>query len=424
MPSPGLIVSAPSSGAGKTTVTLGLLAALGAAGAKLGPDYIDPGFHRAASGRPSRNLDPWAMRPGLLSALVHEAGADADLVIAEGAMGLFDGAEHPGASGHGGTAELARLTGWPVVLVVAADGMAQSVAALVQGFARFDHAVRVAGVILNRVASPRHERLLRGALTDIPVLGAIPRDKGLALPSRHLGLVQAEEAPDLAAFVAHAAQVARDHCDLDAIRALARPTIIAPGPAPALLPPPGQRVAVASDIAFRFAYPHLLDGWRRLGAEILPFSPLADQAPAADADAVYLPGGYPELHAGRLAAAATFLAGLARVPVVYGECGGYMVLGRGLIDADGTRHAMAGLLPVETSFARRRLHLGYRLATSTAATPFGPAGQAFRAHEFHYASVLSGDGVDPAFRLADGGGVGARAGAVFGSFLHLIDMAS
>ncbi|MBN9527507.1 MAG: cobyrinate a,c-diamide synthase [Alphaproteobacteria bacterium] len=420
MPPPGLIVSAPASGAGKTTVTLGLLAALGAAGAKLGPDYIDPGFHRAASGRPSRNLDPWAMRPSLLASLVNETGADADLIIAEGAMGLFDGAEHPGARGHGGTAELARATGWPVVLVVPADGMAQSVGALVQGFARFDPMVSIAGVILNRVASPRHERLLRSGLGEMPVFGAIPRDAALALPSRHLGLVQAEEAPDLAAFVAHAAQVARDHCDLAAIRAAARPTILARPDPPVALPPLGQRIAVASDVAFRFAYPHLLDGWRRAGAEILPFSPLADEVPQGDA--VYLPGGYPELHAGRLAASSRFLAGLARMPVAYGECGGYMVLGHGLVDADGTRHRMAGLLPVETSFARRRLHLGYRLAKSVATTPFGPAGTLFRAHEFHYASVVAGDGVDPAF-IVDGTAVGARAGGVFGSFLHLIDMA-
>jgi cobyrinic acid a,c-diamide synthase len=361
------------------------------------------------------------MRPELLASLVHETGTDADLVIAEGAMGLFDGAEHPGAQGHGGTAELARATGWPVVLVVAADGMAQSVGALVQGFARFDAEVRIAGVILNRVASPRHERLLRGALGDVTVFGAIPRDAALALPSRHLGLVQAEEAPDLAGFVAHAAQVVRDHCDLAAIRAAARPTLLARPDTPAMLPPPGQCIAVASDVAFRFAYPHLLDGWRRAGAEIRPFSPLADEAP--DGDAVYLPGGYPELHAGRLAAATRFLAGLARIPVIYGECGGYMVLGRGLIDAAGAHHRMAGLLPVETSFARRRLHLGYRLVETAAATPFGAAGSRFRAHEFHYASVVSGDGVDPAFRLADGTSVGARAGGVFGSFLHLIDMA-
>ncbi|MGQ3029511.1 MAG: cobyrinate a,c-diamide synthase, partial [Ferrovibrionaceae bacterium] len=290
----------------------------------------------------------------------------------------------------------------------------------VQGFARFDPMVSIAGVIRNRVASPRLERLLRCGLGDMPVFGAIPRDAALALPSRHLGLVQAEEAPDLAAFVAHAAQVARDHCDLAAIRAAACPTILARPDPPVALPPLGQRIAVASDVAFRFAYPHLLDGWRRAGAEILPFSPLADEVPQGDA--VYLPGGYPELHAGRLAASSRFLAGLARMPVAYGECGGYMVLGHGLVDADGTRHRMAGLLPVETSFARRRLHLGYRLAESVATTPFGPAGTLFRAHEFHYASVVAGDGVDPAF-IVDGTAVGARAGGVFGSFLHLIDMA-
>ena len=408
---PGLILAAPSSGAGKTTVTLGLLRALRdrgvpVRGAKSGPDYIDPRFHEAASGRPCPNLDAWAMPPETLRAL---AAGEGPLLI-EGAMGLFDGA----ADGRGRVADLARLLDLPVVLVVDAARMAQSVAPLVRGFAAEEAGVRVAGVILNRVGSDRHETLLRAAC-PLPVLGAVHRDTGLATPSRHLGLVQAEERPDLDAFLARAGARMAAQVDLDALLALAAPLAEA---APPVWRPPAQRIALARDAAFRFAYPHMLDAWSRGGAEILPFSPLADEAAPA-ADLVVLPGGYPELHAGRLAANARFLASL-RGRAVYGECGGYMVMGDGLVDADGRRHAMAGLLRLETSFERRRLTLGYRRLTS----PVGPfAGEAL-GHEFHYATTTRAEGT-PLFEARDATGaalgpMGLREGLVRGSFAHVI----
>ena len=435
---PGLIVAAAASGAGKTTLTLGLLrhlarTGLRAASAKMGPDYIDREFHAAASGRYCLNLDPWAMRPDTLAGTVAAVEAGADLVICEGVMGLFDGI---GAAGQGSTATLAEVTGWPVVVVLDIRGQAATAAAVLSGLARHRPGLRVAGVILNRAGSPAHGETVaeacRIALPEVAVLGCILRSPALERPERHLGLVQAREHGDLARFLDHAADAVAGALDLPALRALACPATLAAAPPPSPLPPLGQRIAVADDLAFAVAYPAILDGWRRAGAEVAPFSPLAGEAPSDDADAVFLPGGYPELHAGRLAATAAWRDGLARAAAhgaaIYGECGGYMALGRGLVDAAGARHAMAGLLPVETSFARRKLHLGYRRMRALAATPLGPVGVGFRGHEFHYATVVEEGPGDALFQAADASGraigpAGRRDGAVFGSFLHLIDRA-
>lgn len=433
-PTPGLLVAAPRSGSGKTTVTLAIQRALArrglrVAGAKCGPDYIDPAFHRAATGRDSLNLDSFAMAPALVGTLAARAGAGADLVVAEGSMGLFDGVR--GEAGRtGASAEVALAMGWPVLLVLDVSGHAQSAAAVALGCARYEPGLTVAGVILNRVASERHGRLVADGLARIGLrgLGAIPRDPELALPERHLGLVQAEETAGLAARLEALADLAERCLDLDAIAALAAGG--RPGAGDAILPPPpGQRIAVARDAAFSFLYPHLALGWREVGAELSFFSPLADEAPPPDCDALWLPGGYPELHAGRLAGAGRFLAGLrafAETRPVHGECGGYMVLGRALVDAEGVAHPMAGLLPVETSFARRRLHLGYRVARLLADGPLGRAGSRLVGHEFHYAS--GGEAPAPGEALAavadaegrDLGLAGHRAGRVTGSFFHLI----
>jgi len=438
----GLIVAAPASGSGKTVITLALLrhfrdAGLAVASIKVGPDYIDPAFHGAASGRVCLNLDSWAMRPRTLGALAARAGTGAALVIGEGAMGLFDGAcvDTPAANGalaRGSSAEVARLTGWPVVLVVDARGMAASAAAMVHGFASHRPEVPLAGVIFNRLGGARHEQILRRACAPlgVPVLGCVPRDDGLALPARHLGLVQAGEHGCLEAFLDHAAGIVAATVDTGALHALARPCRLEAAPLAPVLPPLGRHIAVARDLAFAFAYPFVLDGWRAAGAEVSTFSPLADEAPAPGADAVYLPGGYPELHAGRLAANMHFLHGLraaaGRGASVYGECGGYMVLGRGLCDGEGTRHAMAGLLPLETSFARPRLALGYREVEALGETPLGKPGTGFRAHEFHFAAGGADGGAAPLFlgRDAQGrqtGQYGSHAGNIMGSFLHLID---
>ena len=442
----GLVIAAPASGSGKTTVTLALLRHLRNAGVrvaslKVGPDYIDPAFHAAASGRPCRNLDVWAMRRPTLTAAISAASEDADLVVAEGVMGLFDGA----TVDEGSTADAAALTGWPVVLVVDASAMAASAAAVVQGFAGFRDDVAVAGVVYNRVGSERHAALLRAATarTGIPVLGCLGREASLTLPDRHLGLVQAWEHPDLELFLTTAAETVGAAIEVDALLSLPRRARIGPtdaatpttaaaaaGASAEPLPMLGQRIAVACDEAFAFAYPLVLEGWQQAGAEVTRFSPIAGEVPPAGADAVYLPGGYPELHAGRIAAARGFLAGLRAAAVrgaaIYGECGGYMVLGEVLVDADGEPHAMAGLLPLATTFAERRLTLGYRTARTLGASPIGPAGARFRGHEFHYARVLHESGDAALFRCADARGndlgpAGRRVGTVAGSFVHLID---
>ncbi len=432
---PGLLVAAPRSSSGKTTVTLALMRALRrrglrVRGAKCGPDYIDPAFHQAATGEPSVNLDSFAMPGSLLDAVAGLAMADADVVIAEGSMGLFDGiVAREGATG--ANADIAARYGWPVILVLDVSGAAQSAAAVALGCARYDPRIKIAGVVLNKVASPRHRRLVETGLAriGIPVLGALMRDASLALPERHLGLVQARETGDLDLRLDRLADLAEAGLDLDAILAAASSTGIPHGET--FLPrPPGQRIAIASDSAFSFLYPHLEIGWRRAGAELVAFSPLADEAPAPDCDVCWLPGGYPELHAGTLAQAHTFRHGLrsfSETKSVHGECGGYMVLGKSIEDADGITHPMLGLLPVSTSYRARRLHLGYRVATLIADGVLGQAGGRLVGHEFHYASEItpppSRDEALAEVTDAEGmaqGLAGHRRGHVTGSFFHLI----
>lgn len=431
----GLLISAIRSGAGKTTVTLGLLAALARRdvqlrAAKAGPDYIDPAFHAAATGAPCVNLDSWTMPPALLQALMARAADSADLVVVEGVMGLFDGV--PATDGrNGSSASIAAQFRLPVLLVLDVTAQSQSAAAVVRGFATHHPDVHIAGIVLNRVGSERHRKLITDAIAalNIPVVGAVPRDAAFALPERHLGLVQAGEHGDLTNRITTLADMAEKHLDLDAITALAAP--IAPSSVAAsapVLPPPGQRIALAADASFSFIYPHLIDGWRDAGAEIIRFSPLANEAPPQDCDSCWLSGGYPELHAGALAAAATFRDGLARFAQtrpVHGECGGYMVLGEGLEDADGHRHAMTGLLSHTTSFAKRKLHLGYREAKLLADSVIGSRGAIVRGHEFHYASLTDIGRDEPLVDLinADGHPLperGGRRGHVTGTFFHAI----
>ena len=434
----GLLIAAPASGTGKTTLMLGLLAAFRAQGLivqpfKCGPDYIDPAFHAAASGRASLNVDSWAMQPAHLASLM-QAADGADLVLAEGSMGLFDGVATVGETGTGASADIAALAGWPVVLVLDISGQAQSAAATALGFATLRKDVALAGVVLNRVASPRHEALARAGMeaAGIRVLGALPRQQSVALPERHLGLVQAEEQPRLAQILAEMADFVSKHVDLATLRAIASQTKMAGTPAHQTISPPGNRIALARDAAFSFIYPHLLAGWRAAGAEILSFSPLADEAPDMSADACWLPGGYPELHAGPLAAATRFRAGLrsfAETKPVHGECGGYMAMGEGLIDATGTRHEMAGFFKLTTSFEKRRMHLGYRLATLASPIPGHAAGTRLRGHEFHYASILEHNDA-PLAQVVDASGAvvpetGSSktfdgGGRATGSFFHLI----
>lgn len=451
----GLILAAPSSGSGKTSLTFGLLAALRARGTaaqgfKTGPDYIDPQFHRIATDRPCPNLDPWAMRPETIHETLQQGSENADLCLIEGVMGLFDGVTGPagtvgrvstaGIGDNASTAALAKSLDLPVVLIVNAKGQSQSVAALVRGFADFDPGLRLAGVILNRVGSDRHQALLSEALaTHLPqvtVLGAVPRLPWLEWPGRHLGLTLPNELPDMPAQAYRLGQLLPGCIDLDALQRAAAPLpdrgqstdALPTGPThtgPGLGFPAGARVAIARDEAFSFVYPHWLGSGE---ARVETFSPLANEAVPEGSDFIFLPGGYPELQAERLAAADVFLASLrehhARATPIYGECGGYMVLGQAMT-VNGTRHAMAGLLPVVTHYsegAARRL--GYR--SMTAPEDFW-AGPRLRGHEFHASTAQE---LEPAnlFNAWDSsdknlGRQGHRNGNTLGSYLHIIDRA-
>ena len=433
------LVGAPRSGAGKTTLAVGLIAALSARGRKVralkcGPDYIDAAFHGAASGAECANIDSWAMSPGHM-AKVFEAAAEPDgLIVVESAMGLFDGvAGQPGQSG--AAADIAIRFGIPVVLTIDIAGQAQSAGAVAKGFAAFDPGLDIGGVILNGVASERHLRTATEGLAaaGIARLGWLPRRREFAFQDRHLGLVQARERDDLATEIAALADQVAATVDLDGIEAVARPirdarNSDAASAATRAPDPPGQRIALADDDAFSFVYPHMTAAWRAQGAEIFRFSPLADEAPPQGCDSCWLPGGYPELHAGRIAAASRFLDGLrefAGTRPVHGECGGYMVLGQTLEDSDGAVHAMAGLLGQRTSFRDRKLHLGYRRAVTTQDCVLGKAGTAIRGHEFHYATIDDAMADDVFLTVFDGEGRrldagGGRQGNTTGTFFHAI----
>ena len=429
------MIAAPRSGSGKTTATLGLLRAfkrrgVDVVGLKSGPDYIDPAFHAAASGREGVNLDSWAMAPNLLAALAGQAAGQSTLALCEASMGLFDGV--PAESGRtGASADVAAALDMPVLLVIDVTGQAQSAAAIVKGCAAYDERLKIAGVIVNRIGSERHRQLVVEAIEamGVSVVGALPRNDTIALPERHLGLVQASETEALETRLEAIADFIETHVDCGRVLALAGALDCSlPARAPVAVRPPGQRIALARDAAFSFIYPHLVHGWRAAGAEIVPFSPLADEPPPSDCDLCWLPGGYPELHAGQLAAAARFRAGLRRfaeIRPVHGECGGYMALGQSLIDASGVVHAMAGLLGVETSFEKRRMTLGYREARIASDCALGTTSTVLRGHEFHYATIVA-SGVDDPFALvrdvygAPEAPSGSRRGRVTGSFFHVI----
>ncbi len=413
------VVAAPASGSGKTLVTLGLLRALKKAGyrvasAKAGPDYIDPQFHEAATGQPCITLDYWAMGAKTCRALLAEQSRDADFVIIEGVMGLFDGPR----SAPGSTADLADALGLPIIMVVDASHQAQSVAALLHGFSTFRNTTHIAGVILNRVKSDRHAAALCEEI-KLPVFGLLRDADSLKWPSRHLGLLQPQENQQLEAFIEDAAQRVSRETMLDSLCDVG--AILANQPETIALAPLAQSIAVAKDQAFSFVYEHILSGWRKQGAELQFFSPLANEA-VPKADAIYLPGGYPELHAGQLASNTTFLNSLkSHSGAVYGECGGYMVLGEVLTDAAGLNHKMAGLLPISTSFAQRKLQLGYRHLKSLDSI-FAPT---MRGHEFHYSIQTSNTSTAALFHASDAAGndlgqIGARVGKVFGSYAHVI----
>jgi cobyrinic acid a,c-diamide synthase len=419
---PRLLVAGVSSGVGKTTVTVALIVALRARGLrvavfKCGPDYLDPTYHRRAAGTASHNLDGWMMGKEAVLETFLTSSAEADIAIIEGVMGLFDGAS--ASSSEGSSAEVARWLGAPVLLVIDAAGMARSVAALAHGFATFDPALRLAGLLCNRVGSDRHLALLREACTETPVVGGMLADPSAQFPSRHLGLHAADQAVTEADLEAWSARLLA-HTELDHILAIARaapaiergatptsPDRLSPHDAsiesasalrstPAVLPRVATgrvRIGIARDEAFSFYYPYNLRLLERLGAELVPFSPIRD-ARLPDVHGLYLGGGYPELHAEALAgnhglrdALHTFAA--SGRPI-YAECGGLMFLSEAIVALDQTRHAMMGLVPGVAIMQPRLSALGYVEVETRCPSLLGPAGTRFRGHQFRYSRFETG----------------------------------
>jgi cobyrinic acid a,c-diamide synthase len=426
---PRLVIAAPASGSGKTTVACGLMAALRArglavSGHKVGPDYIDPGYHALATGRPPRNLDPFLCGEDLIAPLFRHGAAGAQVAVIEGVMGLFDGVD-PAlelAPGYGSTAHVAQLLGAPVVLVVDAARAGRSVAALAAGFAGFDPRTPVAGVILNQVASDRHERLLRDALagTGLPVFGVIRRTEGIVTPSRHLGLIPAAEraAPAGQAVDRMGALIAAS-CDLDALLALAARAPARPGPAWEPRGEPdhsGPVVAVAGGAAFTFGYTEQAELLEAAGARVAPFDPLRDEDLPEGTGGLILGGGFPEMHAaglsanGRLRERVAALA--ARGAPVAAECAGLLYLARTLDD-----RPMCGVLDVRAAMTPK-LTLGYREAVAVTDSVLARAGDVVRGHEFHRTAAVPAAGDQPAWRLGSRSFEGHVAGSVIASYLH------
>ena len=449
---PRLVIAAPASGCGKTTVACGLMAALRArglavSGHKVGPDYIDPGYHALATGRPPRNLDPFLCGEDLIAPLFRHGAAGAQVAVIEGVMGLFDGVDEGGQGGSGGrvvppsggspggrppgdnadfgsTAHVARLVRAPVVLVVDAARAGRSVAALAAGFAGFDPRTPVAGVILNRVASDRHERLLRDALggTGLPVYGAIRRTEGILTPSRHLGLIPAAEREATARQAMRAmGDLIAAQCDLDALLALARGAPALPGPAwappePANPASPAPVVAVAAGAAFTFGYTEQAELLAAAGARVAPFDPLRDEDLPDQTAGLILGGGFPEVHAAGLSANRRLrerVAALAeRGAPVAAECAGLLYLARTLDDLP-----MCGVLDVRAAMTPK-LTLGYRQAVAVTDSVLARAGDVLRGHEFHRTAAVPPAGDQPAWQLGSGTLEGHVARSVIASYLH------
>jgi len=433
-----IVIAAPMSGSGKTTVTLGLMECLKRRGLavapfKVGPDFIDPGWHRAVTGRPSVNLDGWMCPEEFVREAFVRHSRGAGIAVIEGVMGLFDGID--GVSDQGSTAQIAKLVGSPVILVIDARSQARSAAALVRGFARFDDQVCVTGVIFNNVGSANHARILRQAVESsvagVRVLGCIPRDDRLRIPSRHLGLVTAEEEPLATDFLDNLAEVMEKHLDLDGLLSLRVTTrrkhlALAPRPRPAKGGAAAARIAVARDRAFCFVYEDNLRLLLETGAEIVEFSPLRDTSLPAGTAGIYLPGGYPELYAEALAANLPMKAAIrdaveAGMPV-YAECGGFVYLTEGVTGE--TPAPLVGAFPVTARMLPRRKALGYREVELIGDCPLGTNGTVARGHEFHYSEITAmPPQVERVYRLGkngtDLGQEGYRYKNCLGSYIHL-----
>lgn len=430
----GLVVAGLASGVGKTTLTLGLIGALKRRGLsvqpfKVGPDYIDPSQHAQVAGRPSRNIDSWQVSEAGLRELFWRATSMADAAIVEGVMGLFDG--RTGAGEVGSTAQVAKLLDLPVLLVVDAAKAGRSVAAAVVGARTIDRDVRMVGVVLNNVAGERHADIGREAiesLAGLPVLGWLPRDAELRQEERYLGLVPGAERRVSAALIERAVGRVESQIDLDLLARLATVAQVSAEPSglfPSEAMPTRARIAVAQDEAFSFYYQDSLDLLEAWGAELVPFSPLRDDSLPDGIGGVYLGGGFPELFAIELAVNGPMLesvrAAASRGLPIYAECGGLMYLQEALIDADGRRHRMAGLVPGVSTLANKRLTLGYREARARRDSPIAKAGQTVRGHEFHWSVCDPPSSELAAYEIMDGirRAEGYAAGNILASYVHV-----
>ncbi len=425
----GMVIAATHSGAGKSLITMAILRALKQQGltmaaAKVGPDYIDPAFHAKAIDGICYNYDLWAMQPSTLS-MVAKHLSNADMAIIEGVLGLFDGS----ISGVGSTADVAVKLGLPVILVVDAGAMGQSVAALVHGFASYRADIKIAGIIFNNIGTMRHEKMLRAAVKElnIDVIGCLPRHADMVLPSRHLGLVHADEMHGFESFIDKAARYICQNLDMRLLASKANFFTNLEKNTAFSLPPLGQKIAIAKDAAFNFIYPHISEQWHKAGAEISFFSPLNNQIPALDVDAVFFAGGYPELFAGELSGKDKLRTRLKQLgkqgALIYGECGGYMVMGKAIIDKDGVAHKMFDLLDLTTSFANPKRQLGYRQLQHDSQLPWS---KNLNGHEFHYTQTTKATG-EPLFKACDAQGethpdMGLQDGKIMGSYAHIIDV--
>jgi cobyrinic acid a,c-diamide synthase len=433
-----IIIAAPQSGSGKTTVTIGLMECfkrrgLKVAPFKVGPDFIDPGYHRLVTGRCSLNLDAWICPPQVVRKIYSDHFADADIAIIEGVMGLFDGIS--GRSDDGSTAQIARLTGSTVILVIDAKGHARSAAALVKGFVEFDPDVKIGGIIFNNVASDNHARILREAieanLPQIRVIGCIPRDSRLHIPSRHLGLLTVEENALPPAFLDHLVEVIRNSVDLGMLWAAAGAGDFVESAAEPAPCSGDVRIAVAHDAAFCFIYETNRQLLAAAGAELVEFSPLADSSLPTGIAGIYLPGGYPEAYALELSGNSAMKEAVCNAiesgMPVYAECGGFIYLSAGIADTAGKPDPLrrfAGIFPVNTTMLEQRKALGYREISLREKCILGNKGDTARGHEFHYSQMAE---VPPEFERLyqvskgqrDLGTEGYRYKNCLASYVHL-----
>ncbi|MFH1486081.1 MAG: cobyrinate a,c-diamide synthase [Chloroflexota bacterium] len=428
-----LVVAGATSGVGKTTIATAIMGILSRRGLKVqpfkaGPDYIDPTYHTWVTGEPSRNLDTWLLAPSTVSELFARSMVGKDIGVIEGVMGLYDG--HSSLSEEGSTAELAKVLGAPVVLVVDARKVARSLAAVVMGYRDFDPQVRLAGVVLNGVGSDGHYAMCREAIegtTGVPVVGFMPRREDLALPERHLGLIPTVEGPAGRDFLDRLVAQAEASLDIQRLLALAEQARLSAN-APALFPagktPPQARVAVAMDRAFSFYYQDSLDLLEAWGAELVPFSPIEDSSLPVDTSGIYLGGGFPELYVKELAANESMLACIEeaanRGMPIYAECGGLMYLGKSTTDLEGRDYRMVGVVPFSSRLDNRRLSLGYRTVRALSHGPLLRLGETVRGHEFHWSVLESGAERMNAYEIVGGHRrEGFHVNNVLASYVHL-----